>query len=1594
MIRNTQLTIRASIANNKVARNLPLSDEVQNALLSFLQGKGKRGESLAPDAPLFCTTRTKKRLVPRDFQSIMERACVHLNMRYTPHDLRHTFGAELYQSTHSLESVRIALGHSSLEATKIYMHTCSNEHGQTDSLHYIAKENDIKSPTHAIDGGYIREWLVLGPFFPQDLNTDFLADVGGEASIQPQEGDTLPTTEGTSLTWRCYTAEECIIDLINAIGPHESATAYAFCILQSEGKGDAQIHLGSDDGVAVWINGKRVHSNPVNRNFILDEDVFEADLKVGANRCLIKVSQEIGDWEFAMRMAMLPKSRAILSGVITDETGVSISNADVRLEQVERSEIPSIGDGLVIAQTRTDASGSYQVSIHPVRGTYDLSATKGDHGDWQFGIRLREGERRKLNLTLKEAISISGRLLMLNEMTPHVAVPVQVVIPHRNNLLGYSQVIATTKSDDRGKYQFINLKLGRYQVRCQILDGYVYYSSSTNDNGMPSSSQTAIGEEVGEILHVEKDKTLSGIDFRFAPFKKGTWKNYTSLDGLAHNVVIAIYGVPDGLLWFGTEYGVSRYDGKEFVTFTAEDGLAGNIVYAIHHAPDDTMWFGTWDGGVSCYDGKEFVTFTTEDGLANNRVVAINNTLDGVMWFGTWGDGVSRYDGKKFVTFTAKDGLASNWIHDIYCAPDGVIWFATSGGVSRYDGKKFITLTAEDGLANNFVWSIYGAPDGVMWFATLSGVSQYDGKKFVTLTTKDGLAHNEVFAIHRAPDDTMWFTTRDGVSQYDGKTFVTLTTADGLANNSVRSIHRASDGTMWFGTRGGVSQYDEKELTNFTTKDGLASNRVNVIHADPDGVMWFGTSAGVSRYDGEEFVTFTTEDGLASNWIHVIHRAPDGVIWFGTSEGVSRYDGKEFVTFTNKDGLAHNRVFAIHHTPDGLMWFGTYGGISRYNGNEFVTFTTKDGLASNRVNVIHTAPNSVVWFGTRDGISRYEPPLRPSALLRDGKEFLNFTTEDGLAHNEVYAIYRDADGMMWFGTRGGISRYDGKEFVTFTTKDGLASNWVNAIHRATDGMMWFATDGLGVSMYDGITWMSLDTRDGLAGNNVSSIYAVHEAEGCELCEAIPAERSEQDSDGYLWFGTEGGITRYRRDTISPRARIVAVTTNRRHTDLDALESAIAGTRITFEYNSIDFFTHPEKRLYRYKLSPDKSGTKSRESGLEGYDTDWSQPTKATQVDYTDLPIGTYTFAVQAIDRNLNYSEPATTQVTVQPDPRDISVASLRTEVDRLRQEVGRKYHFSNIIGQSAYIKQVYALMERAIDSGLTVLISGETGTGKELVAKAIHYNSSRKDQPLMELNCGAIPKDLVASTLFGHRKGAFTGALEDTTGLFEAAFGGTLILDEIGEMPPQSQVHLLRVLQEQKIHRIGETRLRNVDVRVIAITNRDLAGEVQAGHFREALYYRLNVFLIHLPPLRERLDDIQLLAKHFLQKACHQLNKKSNGFGPGVMEMLQGCPWPGNVRELENEIYRAVALVEEGQPIQTYHFSSKVTQGESLIQEVLSERVSYGESLDRLRRRIVEEALRACDGNRTQAAKRLGMSRPNLVTLIKRLGIGKPAPSL
>ncbi len=344
--------------------------------------------------------------------------------------------------------------------------------------------------------------------------------------------------------------------------------------------------------------------------------------------------------------------------------------------------------------------------------------------------------------------------------------------------------------------------------------------------------------------------------------------------------------------------------------------------------------------------------------------------------------------------------------------------------------------------------------------------------------------------------------------------------------------------------------------------------------------------------------------------------------------------------------------------------------------------------------------------------------------------------------------------------------------------------------------------------------------------------------------------------------------------------------------------------------------------------------------------------------------------------------------------RALETTGLEEENVYLRGELERKYQFSNIIGRSPRMQEVLSLIERVARTMSTVLISGESGTGKELIAHAIHYSGPRSHNHFLSINCGAMPENLLESELFGHEKGSFTGAVREKKGLFQEADQGTLFLDEIGETTPSMQVKLLRVLQDKKIRRVGGNREEAVDVRIIAATNRDLRERIEAGEFREDLFYRINVIPISLPPLRERQEDVAPLVDFFIKKYCEELGLPPRQISKEALDLLEDYYWPGNVRELENTIERALALstgdhlTVDDLPHQIRSIGGRPSAGISLPKEG----IDLDGYLDEIRKELMRQALDRCDGVQTQAAELLNVSFRSFRYYAKKLELTSNPP--
>jgi DNA-binding NtrC family response regulator len=359
-------------------------------------------------------------------------------------------------------------------------------------------------------------------------------------------------------------------------------------------------------------------------------------------------------------------------------------------------------------------------------------------------------------------------------------------------------------------------------------------------------------------------------------------------------------------------------------------------------------------------------------------------------------------------------------------------------------------------------------------------------------------------------------------------------------------------------------------------------------------------------------------------------------------------------------------------------------------------------------------------------------------------------------------------------------------------------------------------------------------------------------------------------------------------------------------------------------------------------------------------------------------LGVYDYLVKPVDR-----ERLLTVVG-----KALERAALRREVLLLRREMVRSGRFQELLGKSPAMLELYRLVEQIAPSNASVLVTGESGTGKELVARTIHRLSPRSAARLVALNCAAIPATLLESEIFGHEKGAFTGATSSRAGCFELAHEGTLFLDEIGEMPPDLQTKLLRVLEDSLVRRVGGTEETRVDVRVVAATNMPIDERMREGAFREDLYYRLNVFQIHLPPLRERPEDVPLLAGHFLDVFARESGKPIPGFSDDAMELLVRHRWPGNARELRNVVQRAVVLCREGD-VQPHHLPEALRRPAPPRRAVADDgevRIPVGTSIEDAERALVLRTLAACDGNKSRTASVLGISPKTLYTKLRAYG--------
>jgi PAS domain S-box-containing protein len=921
---------------------------------------------------------------------------------------------------------------------------------------------------------------------------------------------------------------------------------------------------------------------------------------------------------------------------------------------------------------------------------------------------------------------------------------------------------------------------------------------------------------------------------------------------------------------------------------------------------------------------------------------------------------------------------------------EGNIWIGTSGkGLHRFKEAQITAYTAEDGLSDASFVTIADDGEGGLWLGSESaGLFRLQGNAFI----RDPLPLSP------------WALLRD------------------------------SQGGLWIGSYAGLVKYDEGRIIPFHQFDQIP---VMSVYEDRESAIWIatlrshapGNEGGLYRYKNGEFKLYRTNDGLVHNEVHFITEDRHRAIWIGTEGGLSRFKDGAFTNYTTENGLSHNYVRSIYEDADGTLWIGTYGGgLNRFKDGRFVHITTKEGLFDNVVSRILEDGHGNFWMSCNRGIFR----ARRDELnqLADGRlhrvTSISYGVADGMKSSECNgggqpAGWKTSDGRLWFPTVKGVVVVDPNKINTLAPlvaieevvagKTRLAfANTVELPPSQRDleihytGLSFAAPEKVRfryqLEGYDS-DWVDADTRRVAYYTNIPAgqyrfrvIASNNDGVWNEAGATVEFSLQPHFYETWYFYGlmvvllllVGRGAHALRVRQLEERNRQLAAKVAERTAEVveqkdklaEANDNMLAmlnqlqiGVAMTDPDGRVTFFSRAAERLF---------GQRQEEVLNEPWEKLFPLQ-KQDQARLKDLYQSTQPARV-SLQVQSSTGQQFWIEIEASEDPRDprqrIFFLYDVSQVYDLRRMLDEKAKFHDLVGQSKVMLLVYQQIQDLAQVDSTVLIEGETGTGKELAARAIHYVSPRRTKPFVAVNCAGLTESLLASQLFGHKRGAFTGAVADQMGVFEAAGGGTLFLDEIGDIPASVQTNLLRVLQEKEITRLGESKPRQIDVRLIAATNRDLSQEVAAGRFREDLLYRIRVTRIHLPPLRERREDIPLLVAWFLGQFRAAEEESVRDVSQEAMQTLVNYSWPGNVRELKSAIESAVVRCK-GPMIQVADLPPELTG-------TAPRSMLIGGLMQDEKQRILD-ALERTGGNRKAAARLLGMGRSTLYRKLEELGI-------
>jgi DNA-binding NtrC family response regulator/ligand-binding sensor domain-containing protein len=1023
----------------------------------------------------------------------------------------------------------------------------------------------------------------------------------------------------------------------------------------------------------------------------------------------------------------------------------------------------------------------------------------------------------------------------------------------------------------------------------------------------------------------------------------------------------------DGRIWVGTNRGLARLDPSTGAIAFETGALARLYVRRLLIDRDGDLWVGA-QGQLARRAATGQVTLGVvadpEDESGVTGIPALVQDTSGQIWYGRDGGagGLHRLAPRRLSEYTRRQGLPCDNVGAVTVGADETIWLSTlcadGAGLVALKDDRIRNYAREPG-APKFISALLTLPDGELLIGTFHGeLMRFAGGRFTPVPGPPRPRPSAINALFRDGRGALWVGTDAGLSRNHDGQWRTWRAEDGLGSADVRTIVGARDGSIWIGGGLGVARYRNGRFEFYGQAHGVPAGEVRALYVDGDDALWIGTyGGGLARWKDGRITRYGTYDGLLDASVHRIIEDARGDFWLTGDRGIRRVSRRELTAIANGEGRSpHVEIFdnadgmtnaecngmaqpAGVQGPNGTLWFPSQGGLIRMD------------PAIARLDV--PAPAVEIESVRADGV---EQPRGPAIVIPPGVRELEirYTAPSFVRPEQLQFRYRlrgHADVWTDSGTRRVASfanlapgRYEFE--VTARSHAGAWSNTGARVHLELQPYLYQRL-AFKVAM---IVALVLSIAAGFR------LRLRQVGRRAQALEAVVAERTRELSE------EREGLKAAKADVEASHTRL-----------LTTFNQLRVGVILVDADGCVRFLSEAMHPLMGGKRLDDLIG----------------QPLERI------LPIAQESLAaIRAQIRAPQRGVRITAEFAPDPGQRFWTEIEIHSHVNDSRQRVLHLYDVTEtfdlkrtlqtgpagvgakLLGESVGMRNLRAEIATVATLDATVLIEGETGTGKELVARAIHAGSRRKERPFVAINCAGLTESLLASQLFGHRRGAFTGAISDHVGLFEAAQGGTLLLDEIGDMPMGVQTHLLRVLEEREILRLGESKPRPIDVRLLAATHRDLDADVKNGRFREDLLYRIRVVRLRLPPLRLRTGDIPLLAATMLRKAQETHGLPVESISREVMEYLTAQRWPGNVRQLKAAI--------EGAAIRS---TGPVLKLSDVLAELPADAAPAPPTSglpDRERSQLIA-ALQQTGGNRAAAVRLLGWPRSTFYHRLSRL---------